>query len=105
MIEVEQDNRVTTFAENRPVGPAAGSDVAGGVYCYEFRLPLDALFSEPALEGGVAGQKVRLELRRGKMTTAMRNQRIFLRNSRRDMGGRGSDPRTLRVTIKLAGAV
>lgn len=105
MIEVEQDNSVTTFAENRPDGPAAGSDVVGDVYCYEFRLPLDALFAEPVLEGGMAGQKVQLELQRGKMTAEMRRQMIFLRNSHRDMGGQRSEPRKLKVVIRLAGAV
>ncbi len=123
MIEVEQGGAVTRYAENRPEGPAAGSDVAGDVYCYEFRLPLDALFPESVLQGGVAGQRVQLEIQGGKMSREMRQQLIMLRNSRGNMGGggggreggkgggpggpgsaggQGNEPRKLKTTIKLS---
>ncbi len=89
MIEVEQGGRVITTPENRPEGTAAGSDFEGDIYCYEFRLPLDALFAGPALDGGVAGRKVQLELQGGNMTKEMRQQLILLRNSRGNRGERG----------------
>jgi hypothetical protein len=89
MIEVQQGGRAITAPENRPEGTAAGSDVEGDMYCYEFRLPLDALFAGPALDGGLAGQKVQLELQGGNMTKEMRQQLILLRNSRGERGERG----------------
>jgi hypothetical protein len=115
-ITVEQNGSVATYGENRPRGPAAGSDVDGDEYCFEFRLPLDDLFTGPVLDRGVAGKKIRLELRSGKMPKEMRQQMILLRNSRGDidgdkgggmgggMGLPGGEPRKLKATVKLAGA-
>ncbi len=117
-IVVEQGGRVRTMSESLPDGPAAGSDIEGDVYCYEFRLPLDALFGGAALERGVGGQKVRLVLQSGKMTSEVRQQMIALRNSRGNSGKRGGGPdsgmgggvglpggkpRKLVATVKLAG--
>ncbi len=117
MIEIERGDAVTRVAENRPDGLAAGSAAVGDVYCFEFRLPLDDLFSELASDDTLQGRRVGLELAAEKMPGRMRYQMEKMAGNGGRRGGRGGGkggasgpggpppaPRTLWATIRLTPA-
>ena len=74
MVGVIQNGNVTMEPEKNPWGPSAASAENEGVYCYEFKIPLQFDKSVTDDQVAIAGDKIKVCLEIGGITDEMRNQ-------------------------------
>ncbi len=74
MVGIIQNGNVSMEPEKNPWGPSAASAENEGVYCYEFKIPLQFDKSVTDDQTDVVGDNIKVCLEIGGMTDEMRNQ-------------------------------
>jgi len=93
MVGVIQNGKVSMEPEKNPWGPTAASAENEGVYCYEFKIPLqfDKSITDDQVE--IANDKIKVCLEIGGITDEMRNQMKGQMSGKRGGGGRSGGMR------------